>query len=443
MNANKIKILYEKVPRSIKFMLTPFFIKKMVDNRIFIETIKEVQRFESLQQEERQILQLNKMKDLLIYSYENIPFYKQRFDDANFDPYSFSDFEQMNQIPLLEKADAIAAGDTIYSTDSKLDYYETFTGGSSGQALRLLLDQESIYKERAYVCNFLMKHGYDLCKTRTVAFWGHNKTDDYYYSPLKNEIVISPFRLFKEEELEGICRDIEKFGAEFIAGYPSAIYTFARLLNKAGRKMRFKEAVFYAENFSEDERVYIEKTFKCESCSYYGHTERAVFAELEKGQWVFQDSYGFTELVSTENQGESRIVCTGFLNKKMPLIRYATDDVIEVDEQGKCKLVGHKRSDVYLVAKNGAPIFKGAMTLHLAELSDITRYQYYQTEPGKALLRLMSNQPLSTTEKNKVLSYLKRRTEGLLDIEIVQVDNIELTARGKERWAIVELDNKD
>lgn len=438
MNINSIKKIYERLPRPVKFFFAPFFVRGMVDNSVFRSALQEINDFDALDQDARRSVQFEKLKETLIYAYENVPFYAKRFDDFAFDPYSFSSFEELNTLPLLEKKDAVAAGEELYSTDSSLEYYETFTGGSSGQALRVLLDKDSIYKERAYVCNFLSKQGYDMKETRTVAFWGHNKSSDYYYSPLKNEIVISPFRLFKEEELDGICSDIESFGAEYIAGYPSAIAMFASKLNHVGRSMRFKTAVFYAENYSEEEKALVERTFHCQTCSYYGHTERAVFAEIINENCIFQDSYGYTELLPTEYPNEYRIVCTGFLSRKMPLIRYATDDIVQIDKDGNYKLVGHKRSDVHLIAKNGAPIFKGAMTLHLSQLSGITRYQYYQNEPGLATLRLMANN-ISDADIDAILDYLQTRTEGLLEITIEQVEQIDLTSRGKEKWAIVDI----
>lgn len=81
--------------------------------------------------------------------------------------------------------------------------------------------------------------------------------------------------------------------------------------------------VYYAENCSPEEKKYIEKVFGCPVDSYYGHTERACFAEIYDSGCIFNDFYGYTELLPTEIENEYKIVCTGFLSKKMPLIRYA------------------------------------------------------------------------------------------------------------------------
>ena len=73
----------------------------------------------------------------------------------------------------------------------------------------------------------------------------------------------------------------------------------------------------------------------------------------------------------------------------MPLIRYVTDDVIQVQEDGSYKLIGHRKSEVKLIGKNGFPIFKGAMTLHMAETQKVRAYQYVQNEIGKVELHIV------------------------------------------------------
>ena len=431
-----LKNVYEKIPKGVKYAFGPLFIRFMVKNKTFVQTWKELDQFDRMGEAEKKAYQLRKLRETLIYAYEHVPHYRKVFDDCGFDPQNIQDLSDIQRLPLLEKDEAVALGSELYSTDQRLAYYKTFTGGSSGQALTVLLDKASIYKERAVVTHYLSKFGYDPLRTRTVAFWGHNKDQDYYYSPLKNEIVISPFRLFREGQLEPICGDIEKFKATYVMGYPSAIYLFAQMLKKAGNRMRFSRVVYYAENCAPEEKAFIEEVLGCPVESYYGHTERACFAEIRESGCVFNDYYGLTELLPTENEKEFRIVCTGFLSRKMPLIRYATDDVVQIDEKGAMHLVGHKRSEVHLVSKNGQEIFKGAMTLHVEELRKIKRYQYVQSEPGKADLCIVQDEPMTEEEISRVREYIRRRCEGLLEVEIKFVDEVQLTARGKYSWAV-------
>lgn len=198
MNANRLKLVYEGLPKTIKKLLSPLFIRVILNNKVYKKTLKELKEFDELNDAQKRAVQFEKLKETLIEAYNNVPYYRKRFSEAGFNPEEMTDISEMEKIPLLTKDDAIEAGAEILSR-KKIDCYESVTGGSSGRALKVVLDKDSIYKERAFTNHFLGKYGYDLRNTRTLAFWGHNKDDDYYFSPLKNEIVISPFKLFDEK----------------------------------------------------------------------------------------------------------------------------------------------------------------------------------------------------------------------------------------------------
>lgn len=438
MSASSLKKLYEMVPTGIKSALSPLFVKAMIDNPEFKKTYEALERFDCMTPEERKVEQLEQLKDVLTYAGEHVPYYKRIFAAAGFDPKLFSSFEQLGKLPLLEKSMAIDAGEELYSNDNSLSYFETFTGGSSGQALRVLLDNSSVYRERAFACHAYAKYGFDVRKSKTAAFWGHNKQMDYYYSPLKNEIVISPFRLYREQSARSIVADIRKFGATYLAGYPSAIFQMVKMMEAEGLTLPIEHVFYYAENYEPDKRDYVNDYLGCTSSSDYGHTEHAVKAEVGDDFVEFNDLYGYTELLPTDVDGEFRIVCTGFTSRKMPLIRYVTDDVIQMGSDGKRRLVGHKRSEVYLVGKNGSKIFKGAMTLHVSQMSKVKAYQYRQSEPGKATLCLVAPSGLSSDEMAEIASYVERRVEGLIDIDIELVDAVKTSTRGKFIWAVVD-----
>ena len=435
MNANRLKLVYEGLPKTIKKLLSPLFIRVILNNKVYKKTLKELKEFDELNDAQKRAVQFEKLKETLIEAYNNVPYYRKRFSEAGFNPEEMTDISEMEKIPLLTKDDAIEAGAEILSR-KKIDCYESVTGGSSGRALKVVLDKDSIYKERAFTNHFLGKYGYDLRNTRTLAFWGHNKDDDYYFSPLKNEIVISPFKLFDEKSFPVVWKAVEDFKPDFISGYPSAIYLFAQMMERNGKKRKFKLVNFYAENHTDEMKRYIEQTLQCKAVSNYGHTERAVFAEEYEDGYLFNGLYGYTEFLPTEIEGEYKICCTGFISRKMPLIRYVTDDVVRFNEKGYAQIQGHKFSEVSLISKSGSKIFKGALTMHLDAFKKVKQYQYVQYEPGKAYLDLVLVETLTEADKEEILGYLSRRVENQLDIELRIVDSVELTKRGKYNWAV-------
>lgn len=438
MKGDTVKGLYERTPHSVKRILAPALTSGLIRHPEFRRTWNDISSYDEMTAPEKDNVRLNRLKTALTYAYQNVPFYRRRFDDYGFKPEDLRTLTDIESLPILEKSEAISAGDDLYSCEDRLKYYKSFTGGSSGQTLTILLDKQSVYRERAFACYSYAKYGFDPLKDRTAAFWGHNKGGDFYYSPLKNEIVISPFRIHREATAAKIVSDIRKFDASYLAGYPSAIFQLVQMMDAENLKIDIKHIFYYAENCEPDRQFYVDQYLGTTSSSNYGHSEHTVFAEVNENGCVFNDLYGYTELVPTSDKDEFRIVSTGLTSRKMPLIRYGTDDVVRIGSDGIARIIGHKQSDIVLVGKNGAKIFKGAMTLHVPELRKIRAYQYFQQTPGLAELRIVEATHLDDIEIARIQEYLNLRTEGQLNISIRIVDHVVSTSRGKAIWAIVE-----
>ena len=120
-----------------------------------------------------------------------------------------------------------------------------------------------------------------------------------------------------------------------------------------GKSLQLKGVIFTSENWMQEDIEIVQSTFKCKVVSTYGHTERAVFGYIVNGKCTFDKLYGYTELLPTDVKDEYQIACTGFISHKMPLIRYVTDDVVQIQEDGSFKLIGHRKSEVKLIGRNG------------------------------------------------------------------------------------------
>lgn len=441
MNTEKLKSIYENMPKQLKYVMAPVFLYSVLGNKEYKKTYHAIEQFENLTEEEKNIETLSQLKEILVYAYNHTPYYNELFNSIGFDPEKVVSFADIERIPFMTKEIAVAQGDRMYS-DESIPCYEAHTSGSStGKVFRMLLDKRSIYKERAFVNHYLAKFGYNPQKTRTLAFWGHNKDADYYYSPIKNEIVISPFRLFKEDEFENVWSDITGFHPEMIAGYPSAIYIFAQLVRKYEKKLHLKLVEFYAENYTPEIKKYVEETFCCMATATYGHTERQVFGELYGNSYTFNGLYGYTELIPMEDEDGRvvyRIVCTGFNSRKMPMIRYLTDDAVVIDDSG-LHVQGHTTSEARVIGKNGVRIYKGTLAPHCEPFEKVKQYQFVQYEEGKVYLDLVLDKPFDQDDFDILNAYYKRKCEGILEIIIRIVDKIKLNERGKYSWLVSNL----
>jgi phenylacetate-CoA ligase len=423
-----LKKLNEKTPDFVKQMMASNIRSKLINKSTFINQLKELEDYERYSLQVQEEIQFKKLRNILIYSYENVQYYTELFDKVNFDPYLFSSKDEISKIPILTKDLIVKNWDKLISKD-KIDYYITHTGGSMGKPTTIALEKDSIYKEKAFIYNYWAKLGYDYKNTKIVTFRGLEFNDKISkYNPLYNEIVLSPFKL-NEETIFDYIRIIDKFKPEYIHGYPSAIYSFCRLINKKSILLGcpIKGVFFISENIDKHEKEYIESCLDCKCAAFYGHTERAVFAEEFNDFYRFNNLYGYTELLNSDNG--LAIVCTGFLNRKMPLIRYSTDDYVIEKSEG-FEIVGHREKEL-LIGANNERISMAAMNVHTDEFKKIKLLQFEQFEKGKVVLNVVEDGRIEDRDIMLIKSVLNRKLKNALDIEINMVKSIPLTSRGK------------
>lgn len=434
-----LKKLNNSLPDSIKAMAAPVIRTKLVHNPIFIDQYKELERAESFDEKKLEKIQYERLKNVLIHAYEHTVYYRKLFDAAGFDPYGFQTTEELEKLPLLTK-EAIAENCNDLQADDIFDFYVGETGGSTGKPVRVLLERASIYREKAFIYHFWEKYGYDYKTSRLATFRGvdfHGKISRL--NPLYNEIILNPF-ILTESNVEEYIKKINHYRAEFIHGYPSAVSNFCRLLNKHKEKLKnpVKAVFLISETCTANQKKLIEETFHCPVAAFYGHSERAVFAEQCGSQLVyrFNPLYGFTEFIERK---EGNIVCTGFLNKKFPLIRYALDDqATEIGEQ-RFLIEGH-HGETCLYGKNGERITQTALNFHDDTFAKAEGYQLYQKKRGYAECRVISNQELSSSDLMNIQKRLEEKTGSGLSWNVIQVQSLELTARGKLKMIIQRAD---
>ncbi|WP_343003418.1 hypothetical protein [Clostridium sp. 2218st1_F5_2218SCRN_220325] len=428
MGANILKRLNENTPDSIKYIFNRVIRNKLINNKLFTKQYLELDTYKELSVNERRNIQLKKLKDHLCYAYENTSYYKKLFDEIGFNPYLFKNEEELNKIPLLTKKDIISNYEDFISKEN-INYYISSTGGSTGKPLRIYLEKDSIYKEKAFIYNHWSKLGYDYKESKIATFRGVDfKGRIKKYNPLYNEIILNPMKL-NEKNIDMYVREINNFKCQYIHGYPSAIYNFCKIISKNNIKLDISiQGVFFiSENVYNEQRDFIEKILKCKTLSFYGHSERLVFAEEKNRYYKFNDLYGYTEIIDIDNV--NRIVCTGFLNKKMPLIRYLTDDAVE-EIDGSYKILGHRNKNV-LIGRNDEEISMATMEFHSNVFERVKSYQFEQYEKGKLLFNIVPENILDDCDIENIQKELNKKLNGIIEYKINIVDKVKVTSRGK------------
>lgn len=422
------------MPESLKYISAPLIRNTLIRNEEFLNYYRLLENRELLSQEKIKQYQFEQLKKILIHSYQNVPYYTDLFRSISFDPVNFTDFKQMENIPFLTRDIIVSNFDKLVSQKSiNGGYYVGFTGGSSGLPLKFYLDYNSIYRENAFIYYFRKKAGYKF-SNKLATFRQVGIGDRLWrYDPMYNEIIFSPIKL-SAVSVQKYVDKIDSYGPEYINGYLSVIWYFARLLQECNIKLKTKlKGIFLmSENIDEKQRAFIEQVFNVKSFVHYGHSERCVLAEgVSDCRYKFDPFYGYTEQVHVCDDIYS-VVGTGFLNFIMPFIRYKTDDTCTPSGE-YFEIFGKRSSTIGLVGKNNEHLSAAAFDLDKELFKNIITYQFIQREKGKAELNIIVNKSFQKSEIELVRKEINMDTKGVIDFDIKIVDHLILTPRGKSK----------
>lgn len=425
----QLKKVNEILPAWIKIPFTPIIRKKLINNSIFQEQYKELVELDKTDFFTRINEQKKKLKALLIYAYEESPYYKQIIDERNIELETEDPYEILSKMPILTK-ELLKSNLSRISIQSIHNYYEVTTGGTTGEPTKVLMSNNAIYREWAFVYHYWSNYGYNYKSSKLATFRGINLGKKICeINPLYQEIRMNVF-IMNADNIGQYVKKIKKYKAEFIYGYPSAICNFCRLSKVAGINIDriFKAVFLISENLYPFQEQEIKETIKAPIAMFYGHSERAVFGEKKDNGYEFNTAYGVTEI---SEKGEP--IVSGFINEKTPLIRYLVDDYVKEIGKNEFELVGHRNADV-IYGKNGVELRASTIDFHGKMSSILPEFQFVQNIPGEIIVRIKKKE----REKNHLLKerineYIKNIVGDTFDIYAQAVDELEDSNGGSSR----------
>src|SRR5664279_751300 len=172
MNKRFLKRLRDKMPESLKYVTAHYLRNKLITNEEFRKYYYILQKRETMSLDLIREYQLNELRNILIYSYENVPYYTELFNSINFKPEKVNSFNDIIVIPFLTK-DLIRRNFEKLKSIKKIrgGSYSTTTSGSTGKPLKVFLDYESFFRETAFIYYYRRKLGYRF-EDKVVTFRG-------------------------------------------------------------------------------------------------------------------------------------------------------------------------------------------------------------------------------------------------------------------------------
>jgi phenylacetate-CoA ligase len=419
-----------------------------------------------LKQNERRPLEVLKaeqklaLRRMLQYAGENVPYYHRLFRVLNFDPSSFRNLDDLQQLPILTKETIKNHYDELVSSHiQRIPHIEEATGGSTGTPMKYLVSQRDRMMGGALLYRGWGYAGYEL-GDRMVFLAGMSLGVDP-----RRQLLKSAHEFFRnirklstlsmgEQEMRGFASVIRSFRPRFIRGYASSVYTFARWAQHNDVHLPRAKAVFTtSEKLYPRMRDTIANVFGCNVFDGYGLYDGGLTAfecPEHKGMHIDMER-SLMEIVDDDGQrveaGQGRIIATSLVNYAMPLIRYDTDDIgIVGADPCPCgrphpllqEICG--RSGDFLYTPEGRAVHSLLFAYIFDELPWVKEYQVVQERLDRITIRVIPDIGFDERKLENARSLIQKQSEAW-NVDFSVVSHIEKTRSGKYKYIINNMIN--
>lgn len=279
--------------------------------------------------------QYRKIKELLIESQKNVPYYKELFHQINFDPKSdFNNLKDLKYIPVLTKQKAKEVREYLDNPKYSKNAMRLRTSGSTGEPFEVAVSNNAWVVEQAMVWRHWAWGGYSFRdKLGMVRSFAPKPGENFFkHDKLRNFYMFSPF-IMNDTQISNYLTVMKERKISILRGYPSSILTLADYVQRTGHQIpNLKLILTASESLSDNDRELIENVFNTKISNHYGLAEIIVMmgdCGNHCGMHNYDD-YGYLELHDTDNINHKKIIGTNLHNLATPLIRYDTGDIAEL-----------------------------------------------------------------------------------------------------------------
>jgi phenylacetate-coenzyme A ligase PaaK-like adenylate-forming protein len=441
LSLNTLKVLYQNSPIWLQELYSkiPFSLRNGSEYRKCYEFLKQEIDIEQYE--------LKKLKETISYAGKYSKYYIELFSKIGLETNDIKSIKDIEAIPFIDKDIIINNFEKLVVAnfpDSK-KFYVT-TGGTSGTPVKFLQSNNIWKKELAFIMDLFGKYGYNATELK-ASFRGGEfnnlKTNIFWKpNPINNELHFSPFHINKDT-IKYYVKEINRVKPLYFHSYPSAVVSIMENMKMRDLKLSFKPKTLFliSENYTQHQVHELTEFFGCKCVSFYGHSERAIFAPCTSESldtYYIDRRYGFVELIDhneviEDNDVRGELVGTSFDNYVMPLVRYRTNDItqyLNYDNKIISKIHGRWNQE-YLTGKNNEKITLSALNMHSDIFANIRTFQYYQNEAGEIDFIIVPKNDYTEHDRVLIMRGLRQKASDLINFRLVERKSPLLTNRGK------------
>ncbi len=404
------------------------------------------------------------LERLLRHAYDQVPFWRDRFDKLGLKPEAVRNYSDFQALPVTEKQHIRENRPRMIARNYEGKTWTKSTAGSTGEPLTLDYNPDS-YDWRWAVA----RRGYSWAGheegMRQVSIWGlftmgerkiYRELKEKLHHRMQGRLIVNALKL-DETTMPQAVDLINGYDPVTIVGYTNPLYLFAQyLLRHGGLRVRPKGVISAAEKLFDYQRPVIEQAFGCKVFETYGSREvMLIGAECGQGSGLHLSAENlFVEVLKDDDTpaapGESgNLVVSDLHNYGMPFIRYRLGDMaVASDTVCSCgrglpllqKVVGRNLDMIRMADGRKVP---GEFFAHLLkEVKGIKQWQAVQNSLTHLEFKIVRDDEFTDETLASIKAGLYKMFGDALHVECVFVDRLPLTRAGKLRVMVSNLDSQ-
>ena len=399
--------------------------------------------------------QNEKLKNLISYAYENVPYYRELFDRNHISPQSIENADSLRKIPITTKK-KLQSLPLEKKTSKKVDLSSCIritTSGSTGVPLEIFYLKNDYSVLNMNWIRPLLVYGVKPWQKRLEITGPHNISDKkkwYQYFRLWRSKGISIFNHPSE-----ILSVFDSYKPDVLYGYSGSLKLLAEysLKNKI-TTINPKYIFGVSDLLDRESRDSIVDAFHKEVIDLYGAAESGCIA------WECHQCKGFhinmdTVIVECINKGKSagpgklgKIVITNLYSYAMPFIRYDLDDIgLLSSRDTSCGVelplmdLIEGRSDAFIVLPSGdllSPMFFFGI---MKPIKNILNWRVCQKNSNEIIVYLVPDKEFNSDMELLIRKRIKDNIKENIRIRIKLVKELQPDKTGKVRSVISSADH--
>ncbi len=443
-----------------------------------VQLMRQLRRWETLTADEVKNMQKERLCSLLLHTHRNVPYYRELFNRlALAEPSGRIPPQAIEKIPVLDRETLRERYQDLQSDDlSQRQWYENFSGGSTGEPVRFIQDKTYDDWNNAAWLLYNLWSGHRRAD-RQVALWGSERdlfgirgrpidaAKDRIIEWLNNTVKLNAFRM-TPERMRIYVDAINSHRPVQILAYAESIYELSRYIVREHLRIWSPRSVITsAGTLYPEMRRTIEDVFQTRVFNFYGSREvGGIACECENHIGLHVSTFTqYVEILKSDGSlaqpGETgEVVVTNLANYAMPLIRYRIGDTAAWAETPcSCgrgspllKNVSGRTTDTF-VRRDGTVVLPETL-IHLVgvvlKADWIRKFQIVQEDFDRVRLLIACRVSVSSPQER----YRSEISELLAKIRVImgedcalQVDfvpDIPVHSSGKYRYTISKMNGQ-